>query len=112
MTGEELLRISEELEEYYGLYDECFSRSEGRQMIRRFARGQLGPLERKSLEPIADLEGVEPRALQLFFSRNEWDEEEALKRHQQRVATELSRREGIFIIDETSDAKKASGPRG
>lgn len=112
MTGEELLRISEELEDYYRLYDECFSRSEGREMIRRFARGQLGPLERKSLEPIADGEGIEPRALQLFFSRNEWDEEEALKRHQQRVASELSRREGIFIIDETSDAKKGQWTAG
>jgi SRSO17 transposase len=112
MTGEELLRISEELEAYYSLYDECFSRSEGREMIRRFARGQLGPLERKSLEPIADVEGIEPRALQLFFSRREWDEEEALKRHQQRVACELSRREGIFIIDETSDAKKGQWTAG
>jgi len=81
-------------------------------MIRRFARGQLGPLERKSLEPIADVEGIEPRALQLFFSRNEWDEEEALKKHQHRVASELSGREGIFIIDETSDAKKGQWTAG
>jgi SRSO17 transposase len=75
MTGEELLKIVDELDAYYREFDGCFSRSEGRGMIRLFARGQLGAVERKSLEPIADGEGVEPQALQLFFARNEWDEE-------------------------------------
>jgi SRSO17 transposase len=112
MTGEELLQIADELNHYYHEFDDCFTRSEGREMIRLFARGQLGPIERKSLEPIADAEGVTPRALQWFFSRNEWDEEKALQQHQQRVATELGAREGIFVIDETSDAKKGQWTAG
>ena len=112
MTGEELLQIADELDHYYHEFDDCFTRSEGREMIRLFARGQLGPIERKSLEPIADAEGVTPRALQWFFSRNEWDEEKALKQHQQRVAAELGGGDGIFVIDETSDAKKGQWTAG
>jgi SRSO17 transposase len=112
MTGEDLLKMADALDDYYREFDGCCSRSEGRDMIRRFARGQLGPLERKSLEPIADSEGVAPRALQWFFCRNGWDEERVLERHQQRVAAELSGPDGIFIVDETSDAKKGEWTAG
>ncbi len=112
MTGEELLKLSDELDAYYREYDECFSRSEGRDMIRVFARGQLGPIKRKSLEPIADSEQVDPRALQWFFSRNEWDGDRALEKHQRRVAREMGGEDGIFVIDETSDAKKGHWTAG
>jgi SRSO17 transposase len=112
MTGEELLQIADELEVYYHEVDDCFTRSEGRDRIRLFARGQLGPLERKSLEPMADHEGISPRALQGFFSRNEWHEEKALEKHQKRVAAELGGAEGIFVIDETSDGKKGQWTAG
>lgn len=75
-------------------------------MLRRYARGQLGTLKRKSLEPIALAEGIDPRSLQFFFVNNGFDEENALAIHQKRVARELGGDDGIFIIDETSDAKK------
>ena len=112
MTGDELLKITDELEAYYQTFDECFVRSEGQAMVRRYARGQLGPIERKSLEPIADAEGINPRTLQWFFVRNGWDEERALELHQRRVCDELSGEDGIFVIDETSDAKKGQWTAG
>jgi hypothetical protein len=37
-------------------------------------RGQHSDLPRKSIEPIAMAEGVEPRTLQEFLSHLEWDE--------------------------------------
>ena len=67
LTGAELLKMADELENYYREFDNCCPRSEGRAMLRRYARGQLGSLERKSVEPIADAEGVKPRAMQSFF---------------------------------------------
>ena len=112
MTGDELLKIVDDLDEYYQTFDDCFARSEGRAMVQCYARGQLGPIERKSLEPIADAEGINPRTLQWFFVRNGWDEEQALDRHQQRVSDELGAAAGIFVIDETSDAKKGQWTAG
>ena len=69
LTGEDLLKASKDLEAYLETYDELLGREENREHFRRFARGQLGPIERKSLEPIADAEGANPRTLQFFFSR-------------------------------------------
>jgi SRSO17 transposase len=50
--------------------------------------------------------------LQGFFSRSDWDEDKALERHQKRVAAELGGPDGIFVIDETSDAKKGDWTAG
>lgn len=112
MTGAELLRLTDELDDYYREFDDCVARCEGRKWLRVYARGQLGPLERKSLEPIADAEGVAPRTLQWFFMRNGWDEDRVLAVHQRRVAEELGGEDGIFVIDETSDAKKGEWTAG
>lgn len=112
MTGAELLRLTDELDGYYREFDDCVARCEGRKWLRVYARGQLGPLERKSLEPIADAEGVAPRTLQWFFMRNGWDEDRVLAVHQRRVAEELGGEDGIFVIDETSDAKKGEWTAG
>jgi SRSO17 transposase len=112
MTGTELLNMADELDEYYCEFDGCCPRSEGRAMLRRYARGQLGPLERKSLQPIADAEGIDPRTLQFFFINNGFDEDAALDLHQQRVTREIGGPDGIFVIDETSDAKKGECTAG
>jgi SRSO17 transposase len=112
MTGKELLQMTEELDEYYWEYEGFFGRIENSQNARRFARGQLGPIERKSLEPIADAEGINPRRLQLFFSRAEWDEDGARDYLQRRIAEKYGGEDGIFIIDETSDAKKGMWTAG
>lgn len=106
MTGKELLHLADDLEEYLASYDELFGRAESRAHFRLFARGQLGPIARKSLEPIADAERVPPRALQQFFSEYRWDEDGARDRLQTKVAQKYGGADGVFIIDETSDAKK------
>ena len=81
-------------------------RSENRGHLLRFARGQLGPLERKSLEPMALADGINPRRLQFFFNSREWREDEVRETLQRHVASEIGDSHGIFVIDETSDAKK------
>jgi len=112
MSGAELLALADKLEQYLGSYDEVFGRAESREHFRRFARGQLGPLERKSLEPMADLDGVAPRGLQQFFTRYRWDEDGARDRLQHKIAAKYGGDDGIFIVDETSDAKKGEWTAG
>ena len=112
MTGKELMEMTEGLEEYLRTYDHLLGRAENRRHFRRFARGQLGAIERKSLEPIADAEGIAPRLLQFFFSSYTWDEEGVRDRLQQKVAAKYGGEDGIFIVDETSDAKKGQWTAG
>ena len=112
MTGSELLQAVDDLESYLTSYDHLLGRAENREHFRRFARGQLGPLERKSLEPMADAEGIEPRTLQFFFSKNEWDDVGVRDELQRKIATEHGGLYGTFVIDETSDAKKGEWTAG
>ncbi len=112
MTGKELLALADDLEKYLASYDEVLGRKEHREHLRRFARGQLGPIERKSLEPIADAEGVPPRGLQQFFTQYGWDEGGARDKLQKQVAQKYGGQDGIFIVDETSDAKKGEWTAG
>ena len=112
MTGPGLMRLTNDLERYLASYDELFGRAESRQHFRLFARGQLGTLERKSLEPIADAEKVPPRGLQQFFTQYRWDENGVRDRLQQKVAQKYGRPSGIYVIDETSDGKKGEWTAG
>lgn len=112
MTGSELLGLTDELEEYLASFDELFWRAESRAHFRVFVRGQMGPLERKSLEPIADAGDVPPRALQQFFSEYRWDEDGARDRLQKKIAAGYGSENAVFVVDETSDAKKGQWTAG
>src|SRR5438105_1097531 len=112
MTGEDLLKMADELENYLASYDGLFGRSESREHFRRFARGQLGTLERKSLEPMADAERIPARGLQQFFSQYGWDEGGVRDALQEKIAQKYGGPSGVFIIDETSDAKKGECTAG
>ena len=45
--------FTEELRGFHEQFGDCFSRSEPRENLFLFMAGQFGPLERKSIEPIA-----------------------------------------------------------
>ena len=106
------MEIADDLETYLEGYDGLLGRRENREHFRRFARGQLGPIERKTLEPIADAEGVPPRTLQFFFSRYAWDEHGVRNELQRQVAAAYGDDDGVFIVDETPDAKKGEHTAG
>ena len=112
MTGKELMRMAKALEKYLAGYDHLLGRVENKRHLRRFGRGQLGPIKRKALEPIADAEGVPPRVLQFFFSRYDWDEDGVRDELQRKVAAKYGGQEGVFIVDETSDGKKGEWTAG
>jgi len=55
-----------------------------RKLIAAYLRGQLGPLPRKSVMPMAREAGIAPRTLQELLSLHRWDEEllvDTLQRH-------------------------------
>lgn len=112
MDGRVLLEGSRELGRYLRSYRDSLGRPENWANFVAFTRGQLSTVERKSLEPIADHEGVEVRGLQRFFIRANWNEDALRKKFQRRLARKHASPEGIFLVDETSDAKKGSHTAG
>jgi SRSO17 transposase len=74
--------------------------------------GQLGPLQRKSIEPMADASGTPPRTLQEFLGLYRWDESAMRDRLQQRVAQRYGHPHSVGIIDETSFVKKGDQTAG
>jgi len=72
----------------------------------------LSDLPRKSLEPIADAAGLEPRTLQHFLSVHEWDHDRARDILQQQVARRHPHPCSIGVIDESGHAKKGDKTPG
>ena len=67
-----------------------FQRAEQRHWALKYLEGQLLPLERKSIAPLADaLVGGNVQAMQQCISLGAWDDDAVLARHQQLVAETL-----------------------
>jgi len=98
--------LGRQLNKFLGEFDDCFGRSEPRDNLRTYVRGQLSKLERKSIEPIALEAGVPPRTLQFFFSDGFWDQFRLRDRGQQIVARDHGHAQAIGVIDESGNPKK------
>ena len=59
MDADTILRIKPALTTYLHEFDRCFGRRTCRAYLDTYVQGQLGPLPRKSLEPMADAAGVD-----------------------------------------------------
>jgi hypothetical protein len=69
LTSSDMAGFIDELQEFQGLFHDCFPRSESRAHFFDYMVGQLRPLERKSIEPIAlQVPGGNVRGLQRFLS--------------------------------------------
>jgi SRSO17 transposase len=106
MDADTILRIRPMLTEYLHEFDGCLGRVTNRSHLETYVSGQLGDLDRKSVEPIADAAGVPPRTLQEFLSMLKWDEQAARDRLQRRIAQRHPHPHGIGVIDETSFHKQ------
>ena len=109
MDADTILRIKPSLDKYLHEFDGCFGRVTARRHLDTYVQGQLGPLERKSIEPMADAAGTPPRTLQEFLGLYRWDESAMRDRLQQRVARRHGHGQSVGIIDETSFKKKGAG---
>ena len=108
MDADTILRMRPMLTEYLHEFDGCMGRITNRAHLQTYVSGQLGDLERKSVEPIADAAGVPPRTLQEFLSMLKWDEQAARDQVQRRVARRHAHPHSIGVIDETSFQKQGS----
>jgi SRSO17 transposase len=106
MDADTILRIRPMLTEYLHEFDGCMGRITNRSHLETYVSGQLGNLERKSVEPIADAAGVPPRTLQEFLSMLKWDEQAARDQVQRRVARRHSHPHSVGVIDETTYHKQ------
>jgi SRSO17 transposase len=112
MDVAQLKQLKPELNKYLKLFDDCFARKDTRAHLPVYICGQLSPLERKSVEPIALDAGVAPRTLQEFLSQHRWSEDRLRDRFQQLVRDGHSGPHSIGIIDETSFVKKGDKTPG
>lgn len=108
MEASDIARIGIHLNQFLTEFDDCFGRSEPRQHLRNYLRGQLGNLHRKSVEPIALEVGTPVRTLQGFFERTRWDELRLRDRIQRIVARDHPDSHAIGIIDESANPKKGT----
>jgi SRSO17 transposase len=87
-------------------YQEVFHWQAQRRHFEAYLRGLIGPLERKSIEPIALDQHVNWRSLQDFIGCSPWDAEALLREHRRHVRETLGSARGILILDPTSFPKR------
>ena len=101
LIPEEVAGLHAELQAYHREFAPLFRREEQRHWALKYTEGQLLPLERKSIEPMADaLVGGNVQAMQQFIGVGAWDDAAVLARHQQLVAETLGDpASGVLIVD-------------
>jgi SRSO17 transposase len=112
MEIRQLEELRGRLDEFVGEFDDCIKTRPSRKHLRTYVNGQLGPLERKSVEPIALDAGVPPRSLQEFLSLHRWDHEKTRRRVKELVVRRHASDRAVAVIDETSFAKKGDDTCG
>jgi len=108
MDIKDIKNMSKHLNNFLAQFDDCFSRSESRQNLRTYVKGQLSELPRKSIEPIALVANMKPRTLQNFLSAIPWNQQRLLDKLQWMVAKDHAHPDAIGIIDESGNPKKGS----
>jgi len=105
MTADEIFSLGPALADFLTEFAGCFGRSEPREHLHHFVRGQLSNLQRKSVEPIALFNNIAPRTLQEFLNSDVWDHPGVRDRVQQIVARDHEDPKAIGIIDDSGHAK-------
>jgi SRSO17 transposase len=106
----EVEALHDELVAYHAAFAPLFHRAEQRHWALRYLEGQLLPLERKSIEPMADaLVGGNVQAMQQFISAGAWEDDAVLAKHQALVAATLGdAATGVLLVDGCDFPKQGS----
>jgi len=83
-----------------------------RKLIAAYLRGQLGPLPRKSVMPMAREAGIAPRTLQELLSLHRWDEQLMVDTLQRHVWRRRGSIESVATILESCCPKKGTRTPG
>jgi SRSO17 transposase len=105
-------KVRRNLDAFVRQFDGCIKTKPSRKLMRTYLNGQLGSLERKSIEPIALDAGVPPRTLQEFLSIHRWNEVAVARRQRHILMRDHADPSAIGVIDETSFAKKGNKTAG
>jgi SRSO17 transposase len=106
----ELLRVGPALEVFLEGFRDC-ALAPTRRLIAAYLRGQLGPLPRKSVLPMARDAGIPPRTLQELLSLHRWDEERFGDLLQRRVAGRRKSTPAVgFLVDSLIPKKGTKTP--
>ena len=108
MDIRKLEELRPRLDDFLARFDDCIKTLPSRRHLRTYVNGQLGPLARKSVEPIALEAGVPVRSLQEFLEIHRWDEAKLSGRVREIVMDRHADPEAVGLIDETSYAKKGT----
>lgn len=109
---EDLQAMRRNLTRFLSRFDDCIKTKPSRQHLATYVGGQVGDLERKSVEPIALAAGVPPRTLQKFLSEHLWDEQAVSRRQREILMRDHADENAVAVIDETSFAKKGDKTPG
>lgn len=112
MDAAKIGQLGKELRKYMRQFADCFGRCEPRAHAQTYVRGQLSDLPRKSVEPMADQAGIDPRALQRFLAERLWDEGRMTEKLHGIVARDHAAPHAIAVVDETSFVKKGTKTPG
>lgn len=96
MNRQSLLKAGPALDTFLEEFESC-AVAPTRRLIAAYVRGQLGPLPRKSIMPMAVEAGIPPRTLQELLSLHRWDEDRMVDLLQQRVRRRESPCNGIVV---------------
>jgi SRSO17 transposase len=107
LTPPDVAGLLEDLWEFQSNFHDCFPRRETRAHFFDYMGGQLSPLERTSIEPMAlHVQGGTLRGLQRFSSAVPWDEEPMRWTYHQLVADAMGDPEGVLRVEETGLVNK------
>ena len=113
ITVDDMDSCLNELKGFHEQFHDCFLRSEPRENLFYYMAGQLSPLERKSIEPMAlNIENAKVRALQHFISDVHWDEKQILSKYRSMVKEDMGEPDGVLIFDESGMVKKGNESAG
>ena len=112
MDARVIMQIKPELTRFLHQFDSYFGRVTPRRYLDLYVEGQLGPLPRKSLEPMADAFGEPPRNLQEFLGLFRWEEQGVRDELQQYVARRHTHPQSVGALEETSFVKKGDQTAG
>lgn len=98
-------KLKKAFDRYVARYDDCIKTAPSRGHLRTYLKGQMGPLPRKSIEPIALEAGVAPRTLQEFLGLHRWDHDAVGRRLREFVRRDHADENAIAVIDESSFPK-------
>lgn len=105
MDTQELRQLRRSLDRFVKRFESCIKMRASQRHLRTYLKGQLGPLERKSVEPMALDARVPPRTLQEFLSIHRWDEDRVSRKIRKVVQRDHGHEEAIGVVDETSFPK-------